>query len=84
MRLSPKQQQTLKFIASHIGKHGYPPSLRQLCDQFRIRNQAAADRVATLVAIGALTRQPMIARGLALTEAGRVELGRLASVRRPE
>jgi repressor LexA len=84
VKLTPKQQRTLEFIAHHIETHRFPPSLRQICDEFQIRTQAAHDRIRMLVKQGAITKQAVIARGLAITEAGRVELGRLAYERRPE
>ena len=29
-QLTPRQQQVLDYIESHIGQHGYPPTLREI------------------------------------------------------
>lgn len=79
MGLTPKQEQTLEFIALHIETHGFPPSLLQICDEFQIAKQAAHDRIRMLVKQGVLTKRAVVARGLAITDAGRAELERLGA-----
>jgi len=36
--LTERQQSILRFIARHINKHGYQPSLRELGAEFGIKN----------------------------------------------
>jgi repressor LexA len=36
--MTPRQEQILRYIAAHIDKYGYQPSIREIGDRFGIRS----------------------------------------------
>lgn len=66
---------TLSFIALHIERNGFPPTLKEIATHIGARSSNAAnDRIRRLVILGAVTRHPLISRGLTITERGRAAL----------
>ena len=37
-KISPKQQEILNYIKDEILNHGYPPSVREICDAVGLRS----------------------------------------------
>jgi repressor LexA len=74
-RLTRGDGQTLKFIAAHIEQHGYPPTLREICQHVgSTSTNAAACRVRSLVSKGMVGRRGILSRGLFITEEGHAQL----------
>ncbi|MDP2792047.1 MAG: transcriptional repressor LexA [Rectinemataceae bacterium] len=46
--LTDRQSEVLDFIASYIGKHSYPPTIRETAEQFSISVKGAYDHVKAL------------------------------------
>jgi repressor LexA len=68
--LTERQATVLAHVRDHIDTHGYPPTVREICDRFGWSStQAAHDHLAALARKGYLERVPNIARGLRLLPA---------------
>jgi repressor LexA len=73
--LTSKQQRLLRFIGTFVDEHGYPPTLSEIGLHFGSPYPSSCfDTIAALVRKGLLTKRPLIARGIALTEKGREHL----------
>ncbi len=46
--LTKRQKEVLSFIAAHIGKHSYPPTIRDIAEHFKFSVKGAYDHVAAL------------------------------------
>lgn len=67
-----RQAEVLLTIDRMTEATGYPPTVRELCDELGIDStNGIADHVQRLVAKGLLLRVPHIARGLVLTQAAK-------------
>jgi LexA DNA binding domain len=74
---SPRQVDVLRFIAEQIDGHGYPPTRREICLGIGIGPKstlAVDEQLARLARKGLLRVTPKIARGIAITTAGRIVL----------
>jgi repressor LexA len=79
--LTPKQARVLRFIGSFVAEHGYPPTLEEMGKHFGTASpHTGFCNVLALVRKGMLTKTPRVARGLALTAAGREHLRYLGVV----
>jgi SOS-response transcriptional repressor LexA len=77
--ITPVQRETLDFIANHIDKHGYAPSVNDISREFGgLRCQAVVDRLRSLERRGFITRQRYKARSIVLTRLGLEKAGRLS------
>lgn len=67
----------LRFISDRTRRTGYPPSYREICEEFGFRStNAAADNVRSLRRKGLLTQPDRpLSRVLSLTKRGREYLG---------
>ena len=66
--LSPRQTAIIWHIAVYAGKHGYPPSLRELSDAMGgISTNAVFNHIAACVKKGYLSKREGHARTLTLT-----------------
>jgi len=75
MALTSKQQRVLRFIGAFVTEHGYPPTLMEIGGHFGTTNSNAPyESIVALVRKGMLTKKPLIARGIALTDEGREHL----------
>jgi len=64
-KLTARQQQFLDFIRNYIGKHSYPPSIREIQGHFGLRStKGVKDHIDRLVAYGYLKRVDGAARAL--------------------
>ncbi len=67
---TPRQQQVLKIIASHLKSHGYPPSLREIAAGLGVNNIFGIQRhLDALEKKGLVSRSGGSSRGLRLTGA---------------
>ncbi len=65
--LSPRQTRILEFIAEHIRQHGYPPSVREICEGVHLRSSSTVHgHLSRLEARGYLRRDPSKARTIEL------------------
>src|SRR5947208_14283323 len=60
--LTGKQREVLAFIRTFIGKHGVPPTVREIGDRFKITPRAAFDHLRALERKGALQRRASAGR----------------------
>ena len=70
--LTQRQQEIYNFIARAIRKKGYPPTIREIMDQFEIAStNGVRTTLAALEKKGHIKRRPMLSRGIELP--GQVE-----------
>ena len=68
-RLTPRQQQVLDVIRSHIGETGYPPTRADIARSLGFRSaNAAEEHLKALARKGAIALIPGASRGLKLLE----------------
>ncbi|PYN10049.1 MAG: LexA repressor [Candidatus Rokuibacteriota bacterium] len=60
--LTEKQREVLAFIRTFIGKHGVPPTVREIGDRFKVTPRAAFDHLRALERKGALQRRASAGR----------------------
>src|SRR3989442_4198995 len=69
--LTGKQREVLGFMRSFVAKHGVPPTVREIGDQFKVTPRAAFDHLRALERKGALQRRVSAgrnSRALTLTD----------------
>lgn len=69
--LTTKQQEVLSFMRSFHGRHGVPPTVREIAQRFKVTPRAAFDHLRALERKGALQRRASAgrtSRALTLTE----------------
>src|SRR2546425_6206910 len=69
--LTGKQREVLGFMRSFVAKHGVPPTVREIGDQFKVTPRAAFDHLRALERKGALQRRGSAgrtSRALTLTD----------------
>ena len=72
--LTTKQQEVLAFIRSFQARHGVPPTVREIAQQFKVTPRAAFDHLKALERKGALQRRASAgrtSRALTLVEPAR-------------
>jgi len=67
--LTKRQKDVLSFIANHINKHSYPPTIREVAEHFSISVKGAYDHVAALKRKNCLKQDGNRSRTMVLTEA---------------
>jgi repressor LexA len=67
--LTKRQKEVLSFIANHINKHAYPPTIREIAEHFTISVKGAYDHIAALKRKNCLKQDGSRSRTMALTEA---------------
>ena len=66
--LTERQQEIYDFIAFTIRDKGYPPTIREIMDQFNIAStNGVRTTLAALEKKGHIKRRPMLSRGIELT-----------------
>lgn len=74
--LTDRQLEVLRFIASQIEDHGYPPTIREIGEALDIRStNGVNDHLKALERKGYLSRDPVKSRALIPTSAAREALG---------
>jgi repressor LexA len=63
-QITPVQAETLAFIAGYIAKHGYSPTVAEMAEAASVCQNAIAERLASMVRKGAITKTPGIARSI--------------------
>jgi repressor LexA len=66
--LTKRQKEVLSFIANHINKHSYPPTIREIAEHFSISVKGAYDHIAALKRKNFLKQDGNRSRTMALTE----------------
>jgi repressor LexA len=66
--LTKRQKEVLSFIANHINKHSYSPTIREIAEHFTISVKGAYDHVAALKKKNCLKQDGNRSRTMALTE----------------
>ena len=66
--LTKRQKEVLSFIANHINKHSYPPTIRDIAEHFTISVKGAYDHVAALKRKNFLKQDGNRSRTMVLTE----------------
>src|SRR2546426_3770921 len=69
--LTARQQEVLNFIRTFTGRHGVPPTVREIGDRFKVTPRAAFDHLRALERKGALQRRASVgrtSRALTLTD----------------
>jgi repressor LexA len=64
MELTPRQKEIFSFVGTFIKEQGYPPSIREIGQQFRIYPRAVFDHLKALEKKGYLRRRSSMSRGL--------------------
>jgi repressor LexA len=64
MELTPRQKEIFDFIRGFIKERGFPPSVREIGERFRIYPRAAFDHLKALERKGYLRRRGSMSRGL--------------------
>ena len=64
MELTPRQKEIFDFIKGFIKERGFPPSVREIGERFRIYPRAAFDHLKALERKGYLRRRGSMSRGL--------------------
>ena len=75
--LTKRQKEVLSFIANHINKHSYPPTIREIAEHFSVSVKGAYDHVAALKRKNCLKQDGNRSRTMALTESKEDEESRL-------
>lgn len=66
MELTERQKEVLSFIQAFIKERGYPPSIREMGEHFRIYPRAVFDHLKALERKGYLKREGSMSRGIEL------------------
>src|SRR5215467_818305 len=76
--LNPKARQVFEYIYRYGKEHGFPPTVRDICDGFGIAStNGARYYLAILERDGYIKRNPRISRGTEITESGLRRFSRL-------
>jgi repressor LexA len=72
--LTPRQQDILEYIETFLQQHGYPPTLREIGDQFEISStNGVRVNLAALEKKQFIVRRPWLSRGIELVNTPRVQ-----------
>ena len=66
--LTKRQKEVLSFIANHINKHSYSPTIREIAEHFKMSVKGAYDHVAALKRKNCLKQDGNRSRTMVLTE----------------
>lgn len=67
--LTPRQEQILALIVASVNDRGYPPTIRELCDQTGLTSTSSvAHHLRELEHMGAIRRDPGSPRALTITD----------------
>jgi repressor LexA len=70
--LSERQQQVLEYIRKTVAERGYPPSVREIGDAVGLSSPSTVhSHLSSLVAAGAITRDPSKPRAIMIVDDGR-------------
>jgi repressor LexA len=75
MELTTRQQEIFNFVKTFIKEQGYPPSIREIGQQFNIYPRAVFDHLKALERKGYLKRKGSVSRGLEILVEDSSEFG---------
>jgi repressor LexA len=75
MELTIRQKEIFDFVRTFIKERGYPPSVREIGQQFNIYPRAVFDHLKALERKGYLKRKESVSRGLEVLVADSTEFG---------
>jgi len=67
-KLTKRQQQVLDFIINHIRDAGYPPTVRDIANDFKISSKGAYDHLIAIEKKGYIRRDPAKPRAIELMD----------------
>lgn len=67
-KITRKQARILEFIKDFIAKHGFPPTIKEISEKFKVSGPTIYDQIESLKKKGYLKQITKKARALALTE----------------
>ena len=73
--LTAKQQNVFDYIQQKVEKIGYPPSVREIAQQFEISTRAAYDHLRAIERKGYIRRDPMKPRAIEIVVANKNQSG---------
>jgi repressor LexA len=73
--LTAKQQNVYEYIRRKVGRIGYPPSVREIAQQFGISTRAAYDHLRAIEKKGHIRRDPMKPRAIEIVGARNTPAG---------
>jgi len=73
-KITQRQADTLTFIKTFIAENGFPPTLSEIADHFKIVINAANDRLKNLILSGAVERAPNQSRSIKVVKGFRVRI----------
>jgi len=71
--LTKRQKEVLSFIANHVNKHSYPPTVREIAAYFSISVKGAHDHITALRRKNYLKQDGNRSRTMSLTENNNIE-----------
>lgn len=72
--LTEKDRTILQFVADFTSKNGGPPSLKEIGDEIGMSKSNAFTHIDHLIGRGLVFKRPKVARGIMITDAGRLAL----------
>lgn len=73
--LTPRQREALQYVADYTRDNGHPPTFRSVGDALGVSSTHSVEELLTrVVRRGYLARVGMKARGMVLTEKGKLEI----------
>lgn len=73
--LTAAQRRILRFIVSEQARRGYPPAIREICEQFGFKStRSAVDHLLAIERKGFIRREEREARGIRILEPARAAL----------
>ncbi|NIN01530.1 MAG: transcriptional repressor LexA [candidate division Zixibacteria bacterium] len=71
--LTPRQREILDFIREMIQKKGFPPTIREIGEKFKINSTNGVRAIlSALIRKGYIRRQPLVSRGIELAKKARI------------
>jgi len=75
MTCTDRERQILSIISSSIKSNGYPPSVRELCEQLGVAStNGMIEHLKTLQKKGLIMREIATARAIRITDEGQVAM----------
>ena len=66
MRFTRIQVDTVDFISSYIGKHGYSPTMQEIADHFGVTKTSIHERIHALIKQGVIANERNKTRSITL------------------
>ena len=81
-KLTDRQSEIFEFVAESIRDKGFPPTIREIMEAFRIAStNGVRTTLAALEKKGYIRRRPMLSRGIELTDYVEREVSQTTEVR---